>query len=82
MDDDAPEVSATARTRLMEEVAKQMDAIEAEFGDDFEIESTVIAVRFRRDDGWGLRVRKSPHMSPLEAVGILSIAQDIFKRMA
>jgi len=71
-----------ARTKLMEEVAQQMDAIEADFGDDFEILKVLTIVMVKRPDGdAGLRIRNMD-MSPLEAVGLLSMAQDVLKVQA
>ncbi len=70
------------RTKLMEEVAQQMDAIEADFGDDFEILKVMTIVMVKRPDGdAGLRIRNMD-MSPLEAVGLLSMAQDVLKAQA
>lgn len=70
------------RTKLMEEVAAQMDAIEADFGDDFEILRVLTVVVLQRPDGnVGIRVRNA-ETSPLEAVGYLSLAQDILKAQA
>lgn len=70
------------RTKLMEEVARQMDAIEADFGDDFEIATVMTIVMVKRPDGdAGLRIRNMD-MSPLEAVGLLSMAQDLLKAQA
>ncbi len=70
------------RTKLMEEVAQQMDAIEADFGDEFEIDRVVTIVMIKRPDGSsGLRIRNM-EMSALEAVGLLSMAQDVLKAQA
>lgn len=70
------------RTKLMEEVAQQMDAIEADFGEDFEILRVLTIVMVKRPDGEaGLRIRNM-EMSPLEAVGLLSMAQDVLKAQA
>lgn len=66
----------------MEEVAQQMDAIEADFGDDFEILRVVTIVTVKRPDGdTGMRVR-NVDMSALEAIGLLSMAQDVLKVQA
>ncbi len=74
--------SSGPRTKLMEEVAQQMDAIEADFGDDFEIDRVVTIVTIKGPDGnAGLRIRNA-EMSPLEAVGLLSLAQDVLKAQA
>jgi hypothetical protein len=80
--DDQTERPDDARTVLMQEVAAQMDAIEADFGSDFEILSTITIVMLKRPDGnVGLRVRNS-RMSPLEGIGLLNMAQDILKTQA
>src|ERR1700739_1308194 len=47
-----------AGTRLMNEVAEQMDAIEADFGRDFEIGRVITVVEIKGPDGnVGVRVR-------------------------
>lgn len=74
--------AGSPRTKLMEEVAQQMDAIEADFGDDFEIDRVITIVMIKQPDGsTGLRVR-NVEMSPLEAIGLLSMAQDVLKAQA
>ena len=45
------------RSKLGEEVAAQMDAIEADFGDNYEIGNVVTIVEVLRPDGAGIRVR-------------------------
>lgn len=76
------ETGTSPRTKLMEEVAAQMDAIETDFGDDFEILTVVTIVTVKRPDGSaGLRIRNM-NMSPLEAIGLLSMAQDVLKVQA
>jgi hypothetical protein len=62
------------RSRLMEEVADQMDAIEADFGDDFQIGAVVTIVEVSRSDGTtGIRVRNN---SPLwVGLGMLKVAE-------
>ena len=73
---------SNARTHLMREVAEQMDAIEADFGDDFEILASITIVMLKRPDGtMGIRVRNA-NVSPFEGIGILSMAQDSLKAMA
>jgi hypothetical protein len=71
-----------ARTKLIDEVMAQMEAIEADFGDEFEIDNVITILRIQQPDGSaGIRVRNVT-MSPLEAVGLLSVAQDLLKTMA
>jgi hypothetical protein len=70
------------RTKLMEEVAAQMDALEEDFGDDFRILKVITVLQIERPDGVvGIRVRNSSD-SALEALGMLHVAQDIVKAQA
>lgn len=72
---------ANPRAKLMEEVAAMMDAIEGDFGDDFEILNSIVIVMIKRPDGQnGLRIRSG--LGPFEAVGFLSVAQDMLKAQA
>jgi len=75
--------SSRAKTTLMHEVAAQMDAIEDEHGENFVIDGavTVVVVKAEGSQQHDLRVR-NVGMSPLEAIGILSMAQDVLKAMA
>ena len=68
------EVEHDPRGRLMQEVAAQMDAIEADFGDDYEIGALITIVEVKRADGSvGVRVRNN---APLwVALGMLQLAQ-------
>jgi hypothetical protein len=62
------------RARLMHEVAEQMDAIEADFGDDYTIGSVITIVEVQRPDGEvGLRVRAGQY--PWVALGMLEFAK-------
>jgi hypothetical protein len=62
------------RARLMHEVAEQMDAIEGEFGDGFEIGRVITVVEIRKADGdVELRVRAGQY--PWVAVGMLETAK-------
>jgi hypothetical protein len=69
------------RARLMQEVASEMDAIETEFGDAFEIGRviTVVEIIKRGPDGTGegvgLRVRAGQY--PWVALGMLDAAKKI-----
>jgi hypothetical protein len=67
-----------ARTRLLEEVATQMDAIEGDFGEDFEIEAAVTVVAVKGSGRSELRVRHI-NASPVEAIGLLYLGQDNLK---
>ena len=51
------EVEPEPRAKLGEEVAAQMDAIEADFGDDYKIGNIVTVVEVIRPEGASLRVR-------------------------
>ena len=71
---DATAPGADGRSRLMQEVAQQMDAIEVDFGRDFEIGRVVTIVEIKQPDGnVGLRVRAG--MYPWVALGMLEWAK-------
>lgn len=78
---DEPVEASNVRVRLMHEVAEQMDAIEAEFGDGFEIGSivTVVEVRQPSDDGDGERseLRVRSNAAPWVSAGMLRMAERI-----
>ncbi|MBA3808875.1 MAG: hypothetical protein H0X28_10875 [Solirubrobacterales bacterium] len=62
------------RTRLMQEVAEQMDAIETDFGDGYQIGHVVTIVEVIQPDGnVGLRVRSN--QQPWISLGMLQFAQ-------
>jgi hypothetical protein len=68
------------RTRLMQEVADEMDVIEQEFGDNFQIGRVITIVEVLRpgsdgEEGVGLRVRAGQY--PWVALGILEAAKKI-----
>ena len=64
---------ADARTRLMQEVAEEMDGIEAEFGEDYEIGRVITIVEvLRPGDQVGLRVRAGQY--PWVTLGMLHAA--------
>jgi hypothetical protein len=68
------------RALLMQEVAAQMDAIEAEFGDSFEIGRVITVVEVRKaDDDVELRVRSGEY--PWVALGMLETAKKIVEGM-
>jgi hypothetical protein len=71
---DATAPSADGRTRLMREVAEQMDAIEADFGRDFEIGRVITIVEVKTpDDNVNLRVRAGQY--PWVSLGMLDWAK-------
>jgi hypothetical protein len=76
-DDIEPDVTAPGadgRSRLMQEVAEQMDAIEADFGRDFEIGRVITVVEVRGPGGEvGIRVRAGQY--PWVALGMLDWAK-------
>jgi hypothetical protein len=76
-DDIEPDATAPGddgRSRLMREVAEQMDAIEADFGRDFEIGRVITIVEVKRPDGEvGLRVRAQ--QLPWVSLGMLEFAR-------
>jgi hypothetical protein len=62
------------RARLMHEVAEQMDAIEADFGDGFQIGRVITIVEVRRpDEIVELRIRASQY--PWVTLGMLEWAK-------
>jgi len=73
-DEGAPhEEPADPRTRLMQEVAEEMDGIEAEFGEDYEIGRVITIVEvLRPGEQVGLRVRAGQY--PWVTLGMLHAA--------
>jgi hypothetical protein len=64
------------RAKLMQEVADEMDGIETEFGDDYQIGRVITIVEVIRPDGEiGLRVRAGQY--PWVALGMLRAAAKI-----
>jgi hypothetical protein len=64
------------RARLMQEVADEMDAIETDFGDDYQIGRVITIVEvIRPDDNVGLRVRAGQY--PWVTLGMLRAAEKI-----
>lgn len=62
------------RTKLMHEVAEQMDAIEADFGDNYQIGRVITIVEVEGPNGQvGLRVRAGQY--PWVALGMLDFAK-------
>jgi hypothetical protein len=71
---DATVPGADGRSRLMQEVAQQMDAIEADLGRDFEIGRVITIVEVKGPDGIvGLRVRAGQY--PWVSLGMLDFAK-------
>lgn len=78
-DNDDIEPDATAhgvdgRSRLMQEVAEQMDAIEADFGRDFEIGRVITVVEVTGPDG-NVQIRVRAGQFPWVALGMLDWAK-------
>lgn len=69
-----------ARATLMQEVAEQMDAIETDFGRDFEIGAIVTVVEVRRPDSAGVRVRSNA--PPWVGLGMLRVAEKVLEAQA
>lgn len=64
------------RAKLMQEVAEEMDAIETDFGDQYEIGRVITIVEVQRPDGEvALRVRAGQY--PWVALGMLRFAQRV-----
>jgi hypothetical protein len=69
------------RARLMQEVAEQMDAIETDFGDNYEIGRVITIVEVKGPDGSvGLRVRSGQY--PWVAIGMLDWAKKTLESAA
>lgn len=69
------------RARLMEAVAAQMDAIETDFGDQYEIGALVTIVEVRKPDGSaGIRVRCNA--PPWVGLGMLTVAGKVLESQA
>jgi hypothetical protein len=71
------DAQADPRVALMQEVAAQMDAIEADFGDGFEIGAIVTIVEVRRPEGAGVRVRCNA--PPWVGLGMLRVADKVLE---
>ncbi len=66
------------RTKLMQEVADEMDHIEADFGDDYQIGRVVTIVEVIRSNGdVGLRVRAG--QLPWVTLGMLRFAEKVLE---
>jgi hypothetical protein len=71
---DATAPGADGRSRLMQEVAEQMDAIEVDFGRDFEIGRVITIVEVKTPEGnVNLRVRAGQY--PWVSLGMLDFAK-------
>jgi hypothetical protein len=69
------------RAKLMQEVAAQMDAIETDFGDDYEIGRVITIVEVQRPNGEvELRVRAGQY--PWVALGMLDFAKKSLEAQA
>jgi hypothetical protein len=74
MEPDPTAPGSDGRSRLMQEVAEQMDAIEADFGINFEIGRVITIVEVKQPDGnISLRVRAGQY--PWVALGMLDFAK-------
>jgi hypothetical protein len=66
------------RTRLMQEVASEMDAIEADFGDEYQIGRVITVVEvIRPNEEVNLRVRAG--QLPWVTLGMLRFAQKVLE---
>ena len=68
---------ASPRAKLMQEVAEEMDNIEADFGDDFEIGRVITIVEVKQGDDVSLRIRAGQF--PWVAMGMLYAALESLK---
>jgi hypothetical protein len=73
-DEDGPQ---DPRATLMREVAAQMDAIESDFGDAYEIGSVVTIVEVKRPTGAGVRVRCNA--PPWVGIGMIRMAEKVLE---
>jgi hypothetical protein len=71
---DATAPGADGRSRLMREVAEQMDAIEADFGHDFEIGRVITIVEVTTPDGT-VNIRIRAQQLPWVSLGMLDFAK-------
>lgn len=71
--DDNEGMTPDAKTKLMREVAAQMDAIESDFGEDFEIGRVITIVEVKHGEKLDLRIRAQ--MFPWVALGMLKMAE-------
>ncbi len=71
------EAGSDPRSKLGEEVAAQMDAIETDFGDDYVIGNVVTIVEVIRPEGAGIRVRCN--QQPWIGLGMLQVAQRVLE---
>jgi hypothetical protein len=71
--DTGNEMGRPPRAKLLEEVAAQMDAIETDFGDDYEIGAVVTVVEVIRPDSASVRVRCNAQ--PWVGLGMLRVAE-------
>jgi hypothetical protein len=70
------QAQAGPRARLMQEVAEEMDAIERDFGDEYQIGRVITIVEvIRPDENVGLRVRAGQY--PWVTLGMLRAAEKI-----
>jgi hypothetical protein len=71
---DATAPGGDGRTRLMQEVAEQMDAIEVDFGRDYEIGRVITIVEVKTpDDTVNIRIRAGQY--PWVSLGMLEFAK-------
>jgi len=71
-EDQAPDLGSP-RTRLMQEVADQMDAIDEDYGDAYEIGDLITIVEIRTGDEVQVRVRSTAPY--LKGLGMLRAAE-------
>lgn len=77
-DADSEDEQPDPRTKLMQEVADEMDQIEADYGDDYQIGRVVTIVEVVRPNGEvGLRVRAG--QLPWVTLGMLHFAEKVLE---
>lgn len=78
--DESPHEPQEGRVRLMQEVAAQMDAIEADFGDRFKIGRVVTVVEVVKPDG-STELRVRANQLPWVSYGMLEYAKKVLEQM-
>lgn len=71
------ETERDPRAKLGEEVAAQMDAIETDFGDNYEIGNIVTIVEVVTPEGANIRVRCN--QQPWVGLGLLRVAERVLE---
>jgi hypothetical protein len=71
-----------SRTLLMKEVAAQMDAVDADLGDDYEIMDAIVLLRVKLPSGDSMLRVRAINVALYEGLGMLEVAKDHLKVLA